>query len=187
MKFYFIFNFNADAYYSTPTSCSKKVWYLALELAQEGSLVDIITSFGPFKDKFALFYFSQLIQTLEFIHSQGWWHLDIKPDNILFNSEFNLKLTDFGFSSDVKYHWTKKGTLSYIAPEIFSQDKYCGPVTDIFSAGIILFIMVSGHLPFCKPDSTDYRYGLIIDNKVEKFWEAVSRRKESPLPNYSED
>lgn len=182
-----LIDFSDNAYYSTPTCCSKKVSFLALELAEEGSLVDFITTYGPFHEKLARFYFSQLIQTLDHIHSQGCWHLDIKPDNILFDSEYNLKLWDFGFSSDVKYHWTKKGTLSYLAPEIFCQEKYWGPVTDIFSAGIILFIMVTGHLPFCKPDATDHRYRLFIDNKTEKFWEVVSKRKEAPNINYSAD
>lgn len=55
---------------------------------------------GPFSDKICRFYFRQLIDVLEYIHSQGIAHRDIKPENILFDDQFNLKLADFGLATD---------------------------------------------------------------------------------------
>lgn len=78
----------------------------------------------------------------------------------------------------LKCRLPNKGTLNYAAPEIFILDKYSGPVTDIFSAGIILFILVVGHPPFYKPDVSDIRYKHIMNNNIERFWELVWKNKD---------
>lgn len=179
--------FSDDAEYCTPTSSSKKVWYIAMELADQGTLIDLIETFGPLGERISRLYFKQLLETLEHMHSQGLSHLDLKADNLLFDSKYNLKVWDFGFSSDVKYHCTKKGTLNYCAPEIFQQEKYWGPVTDVFSAGVILFIMVTGHLPFCRASPTDPRYKYFYNNKISRFWEIISARNEGTVAEYSDN
>jgi len=163
------------------------VGYIALELAQHGDLINIITKFGKLPESIARLYFGQLVEVLEFIHMKGYSHLDIKPDNILFDKNYNLKLWDFGFASESKYLSSKYGTLNYAAPEIFTQEQYNAPVTDIFSAGIILFIMVTGHPPFCKPDVSDIRYKHILNNNLDQFWELIDKKNTSSAAPYSEE
>lgn len=182
-----LLDFREEVIYTASPTYKRKVAYIAMEAAENGDLIKLITSHGRIWEEAARYYFNQLVDTLEHIHFSGYWHLDIKPDNILFDSDYNLKLCDFGFSSDRKIHCTRKGTLNYAAPEIFSQEKYCGPVTDIFSAGIILFIMVTGHPPFCKPDVSDMRYKHIYNNNIERFWELVCTKKDGTIKSYSDD
>lgn len=180
-----LLEFSEEEKYTTSDTYTRKVAYLALEVAEKGDLIKLISKFGKLPESAAKFYFSQLINTLEYIHSSGYCHLDIKPDNILLDKDYNLKLWDFGFSSDSKKQWIKKGTLNYAAPEIFSQEIYLGPQTDIFAAGIILFIMVTGHPPFCKPDVSDIRYKHLMNNNTERFWQLASK-KNGKIQKYSD-
>ena len=85
-------------------------------------------------------YFLQMIKGLLFLHSHGFCHRDIKPDNILFVDDERLKLADFSL---VERKWKMTGvcgTPGYIAPEIFYQDSYNEKV-DVFSLGVVLFSM----------------------------------------------
>jgi serine/threonine protein kinase len=68
------------------------VAYLALELAEMGDLIKVITTHGKFSEEIARLYFGQLVDVLEYIHLKGYCHRDIKPDNILFDLDYNLKL-----------------------------------------------------------------------------------------------
>lgn len=102
-----LINFWEDAEYTPSSSCKRNVSYLALELAERGDLITFISKNGALSENIGRFYFSQLINSLDYVHSNGFWHLDIKPDNILFDKEFNLKLWDFGFSSEIKMQTTK--------------------------------------------------------------------------------
>lgn len=70
----------------------RNVSYIALEHAPNGDLIKLITTFGKMPERIARFYFTQLVNTLDHIHSNGYCHLDIKPDNILFGKDWNLKL-----------------------------------------------------------------------------------------------
>lgn len=77
--------------------------------------------------------------------------------------------------------------MNYAAPEIFQQDEYVGTATDIFAAGIILFIMISGHPPFSKPDVSDIRYKHIMNNNTERFWELAQKRRDGKTITFSDD
>ena len=87
------------------------------------------------------------------MHAKGFAHRDIKPENLLLGKDYILKLADFGFSCPLKgkdksgiLH-TKLGTQGYMAPEVYKKN-YVGTKADIFSAGVILFIMYAGNPPF---------------------------------------
>ena len=130
---------------------SKKetVSYISLEYAQGGQLFDFIKfSGGPFSEKICKFYFKQLINGLKYLYEQGYSHRDLKPENLLFDEHFNLKIADFGFATlsvgklgtgFLKTYMV--GTERYLAPEIHEKLPYSGPAVDVFSAGIILFLI----------------------------------------------
>lgn len=88
---------------------------------------------------------------MKYIHSQNIVHRDLKLENILIDDRNNLKLIDFGFSVHIGPDQKLKifcGTPSYMAPEIVQKKEYSGYATDIWSMGIILFVLLNGHFPF---------------------------------------
>lgn len=121
------------------------------------------------------------------MHNQGVSHRDLKPENIMLDNEFTLKIADFGFASVTATNESRKGTESYMAPEINMNKVYQGTVVDIFAAAIILFIMVAQHPPFSKAVSTDAHYKLICANRLDLFWKFHSRSKPNGAEFFSED
>lgn len=113
------------------------------------------------------------------MHHSGLAHRDLKPDNMMLTKgEYNIKITDFGFliplEGRAREGWltSKVGTSSYMAPEILALQEYHGKAVDIYSLGIILFIMRFGNMPMEIANSSNRFYKLIRDNRAEKFWEA---------------
>lgn len=90
------------------------------------------------------YFFSQLLDVLEYMHRKNVVHRDIKPENILVTDHLQLKLADFGFTNFGNIHKLRSycGTRTYMAPEIKNGQVYDGRKTDIFSIGVILFIIV---------------------------------------------
>jgi len=86
---------------------------------------------------------------LEFMHNRGYAHRDIKMENLLLNKDFDLKIADFGFATDLKgkdgtgFLHENIGTPSYMAPEILLDQPYKGATVDIFASAVVLFQMVS--------------------------------------------
>ena len=138
----------------------KNVFCLVLEFAKNGELFNFIAQGGALPEKVCRYYFKQIIEVLEYMHDQGISHRDLKPDNLLLDDNFSLKLADFGFSSSKPLNETHKGTNGYKAPEIHLGEWYSGAGVDLFAAGVILFIMQTGHPPFLLPSGTDpyYKY-----------------------------
>ncbi|CAI2375691.1 unnamed protein product [Moneuplotes crassus] len=157
----------------------RKVAYMALEYARNGDLVNMLRRFGKFPETLARFYTIELIKAVEHVHFKGYSHLDLKPDNVLFDSEFNLKICDFSLSSERKMIKIKRGTKMYCPEEIFTSEYYHGPSTDIYAIGMIIFVMVTGHLPFREPELKDLRYRYLQNKSFEKFWEVTCKTKSS--------
>lgn len=88
--------------------------YIIMELADNGELFDYIEISGPICDRIARFYLKSFISALEFIHSKGIIHRDIKLENILLSEDFSIKLTDFGLSSNFQKHSKLSGTMRYL-------------------------------------------------------------------------
>ena len=164
--------------------------YMVMELCSNGELFDILFNTGRFSEPIARFYFKQIIESLNACHTAGLAHRDMKPENILFDNAFNLKIADFGFSIILSGRdgtgilHTRLGTESYMAPELHERKPYTGESVDLFAAGIILFIMLSQNPPFSKADKNDAYYRLLYTGE-EKFWNLHSRSK--PAGFYSAD
>ncbi|RVW94143.1 CBL-interacting serine/threonine-protein kinase 6 [Vitis vinifera] len=132
---------------------SKSKIYLAMEYVRGGELFSKIAK-GRLREDAARSYFQQLISAVEFCHSRGVFHRDLKPENLLLDEQGNLKVTDFGLCAlsehlkqDGLLH-TACGTPAYVAPEVIAKRGYDGAKADIWSCGVILFVLMAGFLPF---------------------------------------
>lgn len=127
--------------------------YFVMEYAKGGELFHKISK-GRLKEDSARRYFQQLISAVNFCHSRGVYHRDLKPENLLLDENGVLKVSDFGLSAlseckrqDGLLH-TTCGTPAYVAPEVISRQGYDGAKADIWSCGVILFVLLAGYLPF---------------------------------------
>ncbi|XP_072962191.1 CBL-interacting protein kinase 9-like isoform X1 [Typha angustifolia] len=146
---------------------SKTKIYIVLELVGGGELFDKIVSSGRLKEDEARRYFQQLINAVDYCHSRGVCHRDLKPENLLLDLQGILKVSDFGLSTfapqlpeDGLLH-TACGTPNYVAPEVISNKGYDGRTFDVWSCGVILYVLMAGYLPFDDP-STPALYGKIL-------------------------
>uniref|UniRef100_A0A7C8YUH8 non-specific serine/threonine protein kinase n=1 Tax=Opuntia streptacantha TaxID=393608 RepID=A0A7C8YUH8_OPUST len=132
---------------------TKRKIYFVMEYAKGGELFAKLTK-GRFSEDLSRKYFHQLISAVAYCHSHGVYHRDLKPENLLLDENWSLKISDFGLSAvteqirtDGMLH-TMCGTPAYVAPEILSKKGYDGAKVDIWSCGIILFVLTAGYLPF---------------------------------------
>jgi len=127
--------------------------YIVMEYISNGDLCEYIQKRpeGKLSEQEAKYYFIQLLEALTYIHSKNISHRDIKLENLLLTKDNKIKLSDFGFSiRTTKMLHKKCGTPYYTAPEIFdiSNLGYYGPKIDIWSSGVVLYVMLNGYFPF---------------------------------------
>lgn len=132
--------------------------YIILEFITGGELFDRIVHQGRLSENESRRYFQQLIDAVDYCHSKGVCHRDLKPENLLLDSQGNLKISDFGLSAlpqqtraDGLLH-TTCGTPNYVAPEVLSNRGYDGAVADVWSCGVIFYVLMAGFLPFDESD-----------------------------------
>ncbi|CAM9672933.1 unnamed protein product [Hapterophycus canaliculatus] len=134
---------------------------------------------GAFSEVIARTYFRQMLSALEMCHSTGIAHRDIKPENILLDNNFQLRMADFGLSSIMEDEngicYTECGTRSYMAPEVLAKQPYDGAQADLWSAGVVLFIMLAGNPPFQMAVSTDWWFRAVSSGRHDRFWAAHLR------------
>ncbi|XP_049891403.1 SNF-related serine/threonine-protein kinase-like [Epinephelus moara] len=134
--------------------------YLILELGDGGDMYDCIMKHdGGLTEEVAKCYFAQIVHAISYCHRLHVVHRDLKPENVVFfEKQGVVKLTDFGFSNRFqpgKKLNTSCGSLAYSAPEILLGDEYDAPAVDIWSLGVILFMLVCGQPPFQEANDSE--------------------------------
>lgn len=131
-----------------------------MELALGGDLFNLIETDGVEPD-IAHFYFRQLINGVDYLHSRGVAHRDIKPENLLLDENGNLKIADFGLAALFRLPTGKRrmcysacGSMPYVAPEVIA-DGYDPDRADIWSCGVVLFVLLCGQMPWDEPTKSD--------------------------------
>ena len=139
---------------------SNKLDYIVLENADKGELFYFVSSVKKgFDESVSKYIFKEILYGINSLHENGYTHSDIKLDNILLDKDFNIKLSDFSFSQELKGKngdgklFEKKGTIGYFPPEFITQKSYNGIKSDIYSLGITLFALVTCGIPFPKKNS----------------------------------
>lgn len=151
-----------------------EIWrWIAMEFAEGGDLFDKIEADVGVQEDIAHLYFLQLISGVSFMHSKGVAHRDLKPENILLSESGNLKIADFGMATMFEYKGARKqsstmcGSPPYIAPEVLQcarqerksdTAKYSADLVDIWSCGVILFVLLVGNTPWDEPTSGSWEF-----------------------------
>ncbi|KAK0587854.1 hypothetical protein LWI29_030040 [Acer saccharum] len=146
---------------------------IVMEYAAGGELFARICSAGRFSEDEARFFLQQLISGVSYCHSMEICHRDLKLENTLLdgNPTPRLKICDFGYSKSGLLHSIPKstvGTPAYIAPEVLSRKEYDGKISDVWSCGVTLYVMLVGAYPFEDPeDPRNFRKTIERINSVQ--------------------
>ena len=125
--------------------------YLFMEYASSGEIFDYLVAHGRMKEKEARRIYRQIVSAIDYCHNLHVIHRDLKAENLLLDSNMNVKIADFGFSNQFSPGQrlnTWCGSPPYAAPELFQGKEYSGPEVDIWSLGVVLYVLVCGGLPF---------------------------------------
>lgn len=161
-------------------SKKEKIFFEIVEYAPNGELKDYVLGTSTrFPEKISAKIFSKIVKTVKYLHMNNIAHCDIKPENILLDENYSPKLNDFGFSQtfkgeagDYMLHQFA-GSIIYCAPE--TRKAYIrgfdGVKNDIFSLGVLLFVITIGTFPFERPSYSDEKFKYIIKKNYRRYWE----------------
>lgn len=154
--------------------------FIFMRYAENGDLLRYIQEQGPLLEYQAKVWFFQMVKAIKHLHGLGIAHRDLKCENILISRNMNIKIGDFGFARSCEdekgnqvLSTTYCGSAAYAAPEVVKGEPYDPKMADVWSLGIILFIMLNGSMPFDDSNikqllkdqiSSNYHFG----NKVEE-------------------
>jgi beta-lactam-binding protein with PASTA domain len=126
-------------------------YYIAMEYLDGPTLKDVIDERGGLEPNRAIGFATQILSALRFAHNHGVVHRDIKPHNVVVSPDGRLKVTDFGIARAGASQMTEVGsivgTAQYLSPEQ-ARGEVVGPPSDLYSVGIVLYEMLTGHVPF---------------------------------------
>ncbi|KAJ6013466.1 hypothetical protein N7540_008057 [Penicillium herquei] len=126
-------------------------WYMLFEYVNGGQMLDYIISHGKLKEKQARKFARQIASALDYCHRNSIVHRDLKIENILISKTGDIKIIDFGLSNLFSPRSLLKtfcGSLYFAAPELLQARQYTGPEVDVWSFGIVLYVLVCGKVPF---------------------------------------
>ncbi|XP_061365284.1 CBL-interacting serine/threonine-protein kinase 5-like [Gastrolobium bilobum] len=156
--------------------------FVVMEYVRGGELFAKVSK-GKLKEDLARKYFQQLISAVDYCHSRGVSHRDLKPENLLLDENEDLKISDFGLSAlpeQLRYDGllhTQCGTPAYVAPEVLRKKGYDGSKADIWSCGVILYVLLAGFLPFQDENlMTMYNKVLRAEFMFPPWFSSESRR-----------
>jgi serine/threonine protein kinase len=123
------------------------------EYCDQGDLFDYLVHSGPLDATSLRRFLYQILQALQCLHEKGYAHRDLKPENIFVNGTGRVKIGDFGLSkAATSFTSTMCGSLDYTAPEILEQKAYDARKADIWSLGILVYVMASRVIPWSSSD-----------------------------------
>ncbi|XP_023682258.1 serine/threonine-protein kinase SIK1 [Paramormyrops kingsleyae] len=133
---------------------TKDMLYIVTEYARNGEMFDYLTANGRMSEGEARKKFCQILAAVDYCHQYHIVHRDLKTENLLLDANMNIKLADFGFGNfytagESLSTWC--GSPPYAAPEVFEGKEYEGPLLDVWSLGVVLYVLVCGSLPFDGP------------------------------------
>ena len=157
-------------------------YYLVMEYAEKGDLVNYIEQQNNNENE-AKKIIRQILNGYDEINNCGFIHRDLKPENILIMNDNTLKITDFGFCEKMNCVSSKiVGTDGYMPPEVLKNENLIPQQIDVFSLGVILFLLVAGEFPFGEPNKDDEFYKYIIEENWDEYWKLVDSNN-----NFSQD
>lgn len=146
--------------------------FIFMRYAENGDLLDYVKKNGEIKEPYAKEWFRQMASGLQYLHSCQIAHRDLKCENILLSKRYNVKLADFGFARycvDLDNHrvlsQTYCGSAAYAAPEVVSGTPYNPKLADVWSLGVILYIMLNASMPF-----DDSNLKQLLKDQMAKKW-----------------
>lgn len=168
---------------------TKSEIYMVMEYAPGGDLLNFMKNRRSLPEAEARLIFKQIVNGVGHCHCRSVLHRDVKLDNILIDSQGNIKLCDFGISRvilDVKEPcFEQTGTPAYVAPEVMKETGYAGFKSDVWSLGVILFALVCGALPYRANTLPDLRNAIIKGTYKfpEMITQSTGNKKKAELSN----
>eukprot|EP00457_Paulinella_chromatophora_P002212 gb/GEZN01002216.1/.p1 GENE.gb/GEZN01002216.1/~~gb/GEZN01002216.1/.p1 ORF type:complete len:499 (-),score=63.75 gb/GEZN01002216.1/:923-2419(-) len=149
-----------------------------MEHCEGGDLFDKLERSGPFAPHLAQHVFTQLLLGVQSIHAAGVCHMDLSLENVLLNAEGEIRICDFGVARrilpvDRITGGTRPGKNRYMAPEVYAYEEFDGRKADMWSLGVMLFVILTGLQPFINPSSKDQVYLIVLEGglkRVLKSW-----------------
>lgn len=148
--------------------------YILMSYADRGDLFDYIVANGVLSEIQCAEWSRQIASAIQYLHTLDIAHRDLKCENILISKNFNIKLCDFGFARNFKDSdngcETYCGSLNYAAPEILNSKPYNAKKADMWSFGIIIYIMLNKSLPFSTSNIS-----LIHRDQITRNWKLIEK------------
>lgn len=150
---------------------------LEFEDAPRDALLSLIAAFHYFPKFIARSYFHQIVEVVEYLHDLNICHLNINPASIFLDEQYSIKLAGFDRAKQlIGSEYVDSSVIpeildpSFDSPEIRQNISCNGYLSDVFSLGMVLFLMISGALPFSSATKDDELYQLIVNEKFDEFW-----------------
>lgn len=152
----------------------KTKYYIFMRYAENGDLLEYILHKGSISEAQARVWMRQIVLAIQYLHEMGIVHRDLKCENCLITSNYNLKLADFGFArfmpNPKATSTTYCGSLSYAAPEVLRGLPYQPRASDVWSLGVILYVILNKSMPF---DDSSVKW--LYEQQMGRRWKFRSK------------